>query len=216
MSKLCYIAGAGEFRENTLPEQGDYVIAADGGYEALTSRGVTPDLVVGDFDSLTPDLMEDVSNHPNVVRSPAEKDETDMMLAVRQGLDRGYKTFVINGGLGGRLDQTVANIQILAYIAESGARGILLGLESCVTAIKNDEIRFGSNAARGGTISIFSAGGKAEGVTLKGLKYPLENAIVTNDYPIGISNEFTGEPVTITVQTGTLIIIWDGGLTDIC
>jgi len=216
MSKHCYIAGAGEFREKAMPEKGDYVIAADGGYEALTSRGVTPDLVVGDFDSLTPDLTEDVSNHPNVVRSPAEKDETDMMLAVRQGLDRGYKIFVINGGLGGRLDQTVANIQILAYIAENGARGILLGPESCVIAIKNGEIGFGSNAARGGTISIFSAGDKAEGVTLKGLKYPLENAIVTSNYPIGVSNEFTGEPVTITVQTGILIIIWDGGLTDIC
>ena len=216
MNKRCYIAGAGEFYEKELPGQEDYVIAADGGYAALTSRGITPDLVVGDFDSLSPDLFDAVSNHPNVIRSPAEKDETDMMLAVEQGLESGCKTFIINGGLGGRLDQTIANIQILAYIAQKGARGVLLGPDTCVTSVKNGEVRLNPGKTERGTVSVFCAGDKAEGVTLRGLKYPLENAVITSVYPIGVSNEFLGIPATISVKTGTLIVIWDGGLIDIC
>jgi len=216
VGKRCYIAGAGEFCENELPEQGDYVIAADGGYAALISHGITPDLVVGDFDSLAPDLFDVVSKHPNVLRSPTEKDETDMMLAVKKGLESGYKTFVINGGLGGRLDQTIANIQILTYIAENDAHGVLIGQDSCVTAIKNSEIKLNTDKKQQGTISVFCAGDKAEGVTLKGLKYPLDNAAIKNTYPVGVSNEFTGIPAAISVQNGTLIIIWDGGSLDIC
>ena len=210
MKKRCYIAGAGEFCESALPDNGDYIIAADGGYAALASRGITPDLIIGDFDSLAPGLLSAVSDHPNVIRSSAEKDDTDMMLAVRYGLKRGYKTFVINGGLGGRLDQTLANIQILVYIADNGAQGTLLGHGVGVTVIKNGELRLDRGEA-GGVISIFSAWDKAEGVTLKGLKYPLNDATVTNDFPLGVSNEFTGDPAVISVADGTLIIIWDGG-----
>jgi len=211
MSKRCYIAGAGEFNENELPNKSDYVIAADNGYTALLTNGITPDMVVGDFDSLGK-----VPDHPNVIKSPAEKDDTDMMLAVQQGLELGYKTIIINGGLGGRLDQTLANMQILAYIAESDASGILIGDPMCVTAVKNGKIMFKETAAKNGTISVFCAGDKAEGVTLKGLKYPLDNATLTHTYPIGVSNEFTGVSSSISVENGTLIIIWDGGLKDLC
>jgi len=213
MKKRCFIAGAGEFCESALPVSGDYIIAADGGYAALISRGITPDLIVGDFDSLAPDLLSAVLNHPNVIRSSAEKDDTDMMLAVRHGMERRYKTFFINGGLGGRLDQTLANIQILVYIADNGARGTLFGHGVCVTVIKNGELRF-SRGEAGGTISVFSARDKAEGVTLKGLKYPLDDATLTNDSPLGVSNEFTGIPAVVSVREGTLIVIWDGGSED--
>jgi len=211
MKKRCFIAGAGEFYGNALPGNGDYMIAADGGYAALASRGITPDLIIGDFDSLTPELQSAVSDHPNVMRSSAEKDDTDMMLAVRYGLERGYERFVINGGLGGRLDQTLANIQILVYLADNGARGTLLGHGVGVTVIKNGELRFSRSEAVG-IVSVFSARDKAEGVTLKGLKYPLDDATLTNEYPLGVSNEFTGVPAVISVREGTLIVIWDGGL----
>jgi len=206
MNRNCYIAGAGEFVEDVLPSEGDYVIAADGGYTSLTSRGIIPDLVVGDFDSL-----KEIPDHPNIIRSPVEKDDTDMVLAVNQGLERGCRTFTINGGLGGRLDQTLANIQILAYLAENDAFGTLLGLDVCIIAINGGEVELSVDTTKGKTISVFSHGGKAEGVTLKGLKYPLDNATVTNTYPIGISNKFTDEDVTISVDSGTLIIIWETG-----
>jgi len=211
MTKRCYIAGAGEFNASILPEQSDYVIAADNGYTALLSQGITPDMVVGDFDSLGR-----VPDHPNVVQSPAEKDDTDMMLAVKLGLELDYKTFIINGGLGGRLDQTLANMQILVYITERNALGILIGQTTCVTAVRNEKVIFSKAATPGNTISVFSTGDRAEGVTLKGLKYPLDNATLTNTYPIGVSNEFTGSTASISVKNGTLIIIWDGGLKDLC
>jgi len=242
----CYIAGAGEFCKDVLPGHGDFVIAADGGFAALTSYGVVPDLVIGDFDSLEPGLLSAVSDHPNVIRSSAEKDDTDMMLAVKHALNLGYRSFIINGGLGGRLDQTLANIQILVHIADNGACGTLVGHGVFVSVIKNGEVRFSADAeqggmftmlstdeaqggmfttlsadeaqggvfttlstdeAQGGTISIFSARDKAEGVTLRGLKYLLVNATLACNCPLGVSNEFIGVPAVVSVREGTLIII---------
>jgi len=201
LKTLCYIAGAGEFSGRKLPSPDDYIIAADAGYAQLISRGITPDLVVGDFDSLT--VMPE---HPNIISSPSEKDDTDMMLAVRQGLSRGYKSFLIDGGLGGRLDQSIANIQILSYLAQNGAGGILLGRGVCVAAVMDGCVSF--RAGTSGTISVFCAGDKAEGVTLTGLKYPLRDAELTGSYPLGVSNEFTGAPASVSVRAGILLITW--------
>jgi len=199
----CYIAGAGDFVGRQLPGPEDYIIAADGGFSKLTALGITPDLVVGDFDSLGT-----VPDHPNILHSPVEKDDTDMMLAVRQGLARGYKSFIIDGGLDGRPDHTLANIQILTYISRSGARGVLLGRDMCITAVTNGSIVFKPGAS--GRISVFSITGNAGGVTLTGLKYPLENAVLTSDYPLGISNEFTGVTSTVSVLSGTVVVMWTG------
>ena len=210
MIKKCYIAGAGEFCENKLPEHGDYIIAANGGYTVLTRLGITPDLVVGDFDSVDKDtsILESLQNHPNVIGSPAEKDDTDMMLAVKQGLKLGFNFFVINGALGGRLDQTFANIQILAYIASNNATGVLLGQKVNVTAIKNSTVLFSPGDSTNIVISVFCHGDKAEGVMLEGVKYPLTGAVLSNSYPVGISNEFIGEDAKISVQKGILIIFY--------
>jgi len=204
LSAHCYIAGAGEFTGIYSPGQDDYIIAADAGYSELIQRGIEPDLVVGDFDSLG-----SAPAHPNIKLSPAEKDDTDMMLAVKQGLMRGYKSFVIDGGLDGRLDHTFANFQVLVYLSRNEARGVLLGHDMCVTAVTNGSVGFFSSAS--GSISVFSAGDKAKGVTLTGLKYSLDDAALTYDYPTGVSNEFTGKPATVAVHDGTLIIIWAGG-----
>ena len=205
MSGRCYIAGAGEFCGSGLPGQGDYVIAADGGYVSLTAFGIVPDLVIGDFDSLG-----SIPAHPNVITSSTEKDDTDIMLAVRQGLALGYKSFLINGGMGGRPDHTLANIQVLQYLADNGANGVLIGSPMCLTVITNGRVSFTGNAP-GRLISVFCAGDRADGVTLRGLKYPLDDVMLTNDYPIGVSNEFTGQPATVTVNNGALIVFWEGG-----
>ena len=207
----CYIAGAGEYTGLVKPGLYDFIIAADGGYAELVSRGITPDLVVGDFDSLG-----EMPDHPNIVNSPAEKDDTDMLLAVKEGLARGFKTFVIEGGLSGRLDHTIANFQMLIYLVNNDARGILLGRDICVTAVRNGCLEFDSGHIKAETslnrgVSVFSAGDTAAGVSLTGLKYPLDNATVTFDHPIGVSNEFTGAPARICVSEGTLIVTWTGG-----
>ena len=205
MKMRCFIAGAGEYSGSVRPVQDDYIIAADGGYSELVLHGIAPDLVVGDFDSLG-----SPPKHPNVMQYPAEKDDTDIMIAIKQGFIKGCDTFIIDGGLGGRLDHTYANIQLLAYIAQKGANGYLLGLDTTITAVTNGSIRFLPGAA--GRVSVFSIGGKAEGLTLTGLKYPLDDATLTDGYPLGVSNEFTGEPASITVRCGTLIIMWTGGM----
>ena len=201
----CYIAGAGDFCETALPKPEDYIIAADAGYTALTSRNITPDVIIGDFDSLG-----FVPEHPNVIRSSVEKDDTDMMLAVKLGLLLGFTRFTINGGLGGRIDHTFSNIQTLAYLTEHGAIGKLYSNDACITAIKNSTYKFTSEkVVAGNIISVFCKSEKAKGVTIKGFKYPLDNATLTNINPIGISNEFTGTDASIEVKHGVLVIMWD-------
>ena len=207
MGKRCFIVGAGEFSKQWFPGDDDYVIAADAGYAQLVSVDIIPDLVVGDFDSLGAPPI-----HPNILRSPAEKDDTDLMLAVKCGLERGFSSFIIDGGLGGRLDQTFANFQILTYLAEKDTFAVLLGREICVTAVRNGDICFSPGLGmKERLISVFSAGDKAVGVTLTGLKYPLDNATLTFDYPLGVSNEFTDAAAVVSVRSGTLLVIWSGG-----
>ena len=205
MKKRCFIAGAGEYCGSFNPSEDDFIIAADGGFAELISRGIMPDLVVGDFDSLG-----SVPDHPNILLTPAEKDDTDMMTAVKEGLSLGFKEFIIDGGLGGRLDHSYANFQLLAYLTQRESRGYLLGDAMTITAISNESISFVPSAA--GFVSIFCAGSIADGVSIKGLKYPLENAALTCNYPLGVSNEFTGASATVAVNNGILLIMWTGGL----
>jgi thiamine pyrophosphokinase len=183
------------------------VIAADGGYSSLISRGFTPDAVCGDFDSLGY-----IPDHPNLTVSASEKDETDMMIAVAAGLNRGFLSFVINGALGGRLDHTLGNIQTLAHIAGRGGRGFIAGDGISLTAVRNGQIVF--KAAARGYVSVFAFGGPARGVTLDGMKYPLTDAVLHPDFPLGISNEFLGVPARASVRDGTLVAVWFGELYD--
>ena len=179
-----------------------YVIAADGGLRHTDRLGIVPDAVLGDFDSLgyTP-------SGANVF--PVEKDDTDAMLAAKRGLCLGFREFLFYGSLDGpRLDHTVANFQMLLYLAEHGARGTLVGLRQKVTLIQNGALRF--PAGMRGNLSVFAMGGNAEGVTLRGLYYPLENGRLTPAFPLGVSNHFTGEEAEITVEKGNLLVIWDG------
>ncbi|MDR2589404.1 MAG: thiamine diphosphokinase [Oscillospiraceae bacterium] len=208
MRKRCYIVGAGEFCEDELPIEGDYIIAADAGYTSLTERGFIPNLVIGDFDSL-----KQKPDHPNVIQVSPIKDDTDMMLAVKAALNLGYQDFVINGGLDGRFDQAIANIQILVFLTEHNAIGTLIGEKKFVTAVKDGTIGLKplSEDSAKSIISIFSYSEKAIGVTLKGLKYPLENTTLSNSFPIGVSNEFSEEKAEITVEDGVLLIVIEEG-----
>ena len=209
MEGICYIIGAGPVDALTLnPDECDYVIAADAGYLRLAGLSVVADLVVGDFDS-----MIHKPNHPNLIVYPVEKDKTDMILAIDEGLRRGYQKFVLLGGLGGRLDHTYANIQALSYLAMSGARGYLLGGGTAVTVIKNGTLSFGGD--RKGGVSVFCCGETARGVTLRGLKYELRNAVLSPTLPIGVSNEFIGEKCDITVLWGSLAVMWEEQAADV-
>ena len=205
MSAVCWIVGAGDFWPPAFtPRPGDFVIAADGGLAHLQRIGAKADLVLGDFDSLG-----HVPKGENVLIYPPEKDDTDMMLAVKEGLRRGCARFALLGGLGGRLGHTLANVQALMYLAKHGARGLLIGERETVIAVTDGEIRFSS--AHAGYISIFCLDAPAKGVTLRGLKYPLEDAVLTSSVALGVSNEFTGAEAVVSVSSGTLVIVWSDG-----
>ena len=202
INKICYIIGAGEnYGLDFKPSSNDYVIAADAGFHYLDQRGITTDLVIGDFDSL-----KDTPTHPNTIVLNAEKDDTDMLAAVREGIKVGYSVFHIYCGTGGRIDHTIANLQVLAHLAQNGMQGFLFDKDSIITAITNRKIAFAKIPS--GYTSVFSYTEKSEGVYLQGLKYELNNATLTNTFPLGVSNEFIGKESSISVNSGTLLIVF--------
>lgn len=203
-NRICYVVGAMSLSLSLrpCPALGDYVIAADRGYDSLMAYGVNPDLVVGDFDSLG-----EVPNHPNVIQLPAEKDDTDMVFALRQGLDLGYRRFVMLGGVGGRLEHTLGNLQLLDWLASQGAQGFLAGEKTVATAVRNGTLTF--PAAMSGYLSVLCNSGTARGVTLRGLKYPLERYTMTGSFPLGVSNQFLGRPASVSVEDGCLLLLWE-------
>ena len=181
-------------------KEDDFLLAADGGLRHLQSLGLTPDEILGDFDSLgyVPE---------NSSRFPVEKDDTDSMLAIRRGLELGYREFWLYGSLDGpRLDHTAANYQALQYLADHHAFGYLIGKDYLVTVVKNGSLRFPAGCR--GTVSVFCQGSDAHGVTLKGLYYPLENAVLTSGFPLGVSNHFTGQAAEIAVTQGSLLVFF--------
>lgn len=217
----CYIVGAGDFTPRGFaPVPGDLVLAADGGYRALYSLGYMPDLLLGDFDSLgdlplPPDLP--------VLRFPARKDDTDTGLALRHGLDRGYRDFALYGCAGGRVDHLLANLQSMARVSRLGAAIRLAAPEYDAWALTGPAPDTSGPAPHapdgpaatltlpdrpGGTlVSVFCHGDRAEGVTLTGLSYPLDGADLTGDFPLGVSNRrLEGQPATVSVRRGTLLI----------
>jgi len=198
----CYIIGAGSFYGlAAVPEEQDFVIAADGGLRHCREAGIRPDLVLGDFDSLGKAPEEE-----QVLRLPVEKDDTDTLAAIREGLRRGYTRFRIYGGTGGkRPDHTLANLQSLLFLAKQGARGWLYDEYAVCTVLRNAALRLRGD----GDFSVFAMDGPAKGVTLRGLKYALQDAELTPDFPLGVSNSFCGGDAEITVRDGTLLL-WHG------
>lgn len=198
---ICYVVGAGEdCGLDFVPGTDDYVIAADAGFKALERCHIRIDMAVGDFDTL-----DFVPEHPNVVVLEREKDTTDTQSAVREGVKMGYKNFHIYGGTGGRADHTIANMQLLAELSQCGMRGLLFGKDYVMTALTGGTIEFPETAS--GYVSVFSHSCKTEGVYLRGLKYELADAVLTNTNPLGVSNEFTGKKSSISAADGTLLIV---------
>ena len=197
----CYIFGAGEMTPlRSRPQDGDYVIAADGGWNACRNAGIVPDLLLGDFDSL-----DAVPDFAHVERVPVEKDDTDMMLAIKRGLALGHRAFRLYGGMGGRrTDHTVANLQALLYLAARDARGWLYGDGEVYTAIRNGSVVLPTQ--KRGILSVFCLGGDAAGVTIRGAQYELENAVLTADFPLGVSNHFVGKDIEVSVRSGSLLL----------
>ena len=197
---VCYIFGALETKELPyMPSAEDYIIAADRGLNNLRKIGIEPDIIIGDFDSLG-----FIPNDKNIKRLPIEKDDTDVGFAVNYAFDLGFNEFIIYGAIGGLLDHTVANLQLVSCISKRGGKAVFVGESVFVTAITNSTLKIADGKGR---ISVFSYGEKACGVSISGLKYTLSDAKITNDFPIGVSNEFKEKEAVISVKNGTLLII---------
>ncbi len=202
--KRAVIIAAGEYEPGfdaaSIIGKDAFIICADGGYDTAKSLGITPDLFVGDMDS-----VQNLPDGCEKILSPVEKDDTDTMLAAKLALARGCRDITIIGGLGGRLDHTIANIQTLLYCTLHGARARLAGASDSAFVIKDERV---SVPAKKGYISVFALTEKCEGVTLKGLRYPLCDALVTNSFPIGVSNEFCEPVAEISVRSGCLLVVF--------
>lgn len=179
----------------------DYIIACDRGYRHAVNEGIIPDLVVGDFDSYPGEIAPGI----DIIKEKPEKDDTDTMIALRRALEMEFSDIVICGALGGRVDHEVANLSLCAFAAERGARCTLVDEHHQIFAMEDGTCRI--SRGRWTKISIFSMDRKSEGVTLRGLRYPLTDAELTNTYPLGISNEFIKDDAEISVKKGMLLII---------
>ncbi len=200
----CYCFGAGDFYglENR-PSEDTYIVAADGGLKYAEACGLRADCVIGDFDSLGK-----IPEVGNVKVLPVEKDTTDMYEAVAIGEKHGCEAFHIYGGTGGRIDHTIANLQLLGAMAARGLRGFLYGNGYIITALPPKE-KLQINGKKGGRLSVFSLTDRSKGVTLRGLRYPLEDHTLTNTFPLGVSNEFIGQTAVISVRSGILLVYFE-------
>ena len=203
--KRCFIFAAGSFyglRER--PGPGDFVIAADAGYHICLREKLQPDLLLGDFDS-----MEPPANCPSLRRLPVEKDDTDTLAAIKTGLEQMCDIFYIYGGTGGkRLDHTLANLQSLLFLRRRGARGFLCGDDFLWTVIENESLTV-TRTVEWGLFSAFCLGDRAEGVDEEGFQYPLRDAVLTPDVPLGVSNHILEPTARITVRRGALAVGWE-------
>lgn len=181
-----------------VPENGDFVMCADGGWKLAEQAGVKADLVIGDFDS------SDAPESGVVERYPVMKDDTDTMLCLKRGLRMGYERFFFVGGFGGRLDHTMANLQTLLYAAKFGARAEMSDGRTWATAVMNGEVRA---KRRPGKLSVFAMSDRCGGVSISGTLYELEEGTLENFFPLGVSNEFAADEAVVSVRDGALLVM---------
>lgn len=187
-------------------QENDVIFCADGGYVSAIEAGITPQLLIGDFDSCNETAaLAALPPHCEVIRLIPEKDDTDTMMCLKEGIRRGFDQFLIIGGLCGRLDHTMANLQTLAYAAEAKKLLWISDGPNQATMLRNGTLKI--TAREGWKISLFSFSDTCQGVSISGVKYPLRQAVLNNSFPLGVSNEFQESSACIEVEKGQLLII---------
>ncbi len=204
MKKSCIIVSAGPVSEKQrIPEDfiHCFVIACDAGWKNCKKLGLIPDLVLGDFDS------SEAPNQDGVVVLPKEKDDTDTHYAARQAVAKGFDQVLMLGALGGaRMEHTLANIGTALWLEQQGVHTTLMNEKSCVSVVLPSEVRTFVRSDYQ-YISLFPLEGKVEDITLTGAKYPLQHASLDMSYPVGVSNEWDLDKITIQTQKGALLVV---------
>ena len=203
----CIIFGAApSWDYSRLPvakEPGDLLICADGGYRHALALGLTPDWLVGDFDSLPEGGLAD-----HIVQVRPEKDDTDANLAVLKGRELGYTNFVMYGGLGGRFDHSMANVQMMAGLAKEGIDLRLRDEQSELRVLMPGDYTIEKKGYH--FLSLFALSEECRGITLCGMKYPLTDGTLTNLFPLGVSNEILQQTGTVSFTDGMLLLVQSG------
>lgn len=180
----------------------DFIICADGGYKHAERAKISPDMIIGDFDS-----SEFPGNSAaEILRLPISKDDTDTFRCVKEALRRGFEEIVIFGGTGGRIDHSFANISLLSYIRSHGARGTLLDENNLLTLVSRGETLI--KGKKGERFSIFPFGCQSCTLSLSGFEYELNRGVLRADSPIGISNVITEDCAYVCVYEGQALIIF--------
>ena len=202
--KRCVIVGGAPIKNyeeiSDFLKKDDYFIFCDCGLSHREKLGVEPNLIIGDFDS----YIKPETDVETIVL-PCEKDDTDTVFAVKEALKRGFEDFLIIGAAGGRFDHTLGNISILTMLRRLNKKATLIDDFSEMEIVSNEEV---SISDRYPYFSLIAINGKAEGITIKNAKYPLENAAIEPDYQYGVSNEvIKGKEALVFVESGELLLI---------
>jgi thiamine pyrophosphokinase len=183
----------------------DLIICADGGASHLYNLGVKPDVLVGDFDSIAPDILEEYKKTGvESIEYPVRKDFTDMELAIKCAANRGARRIFIMGAFGTRVDHTLSNLQLMHRILELGLEGILIDENNTVYLIK-DRIKI--KRKENCKVSLIPATSVVEGIYTGGLAYPLADASMKMGTTVGISNEFTSSEAWVSIRKGRLYVV---------
>lgn len=183
----------------------DYIICADGGAEYAYNSNILPDFLIGDFDSINPDILEFFKlKKIKIIKYPAEKDYTDTELCVKKALELHCSSISILAGIGDRIDHSLGNIGLLHMIYEKGSKGYILSDKSDIY-LCTDKVLLKGN--KGDTVSLIPYSGDAKGVTTSGLKYSLSDAVVYFGSPVGISNLMTDNICTVSIKSGEILVI---------
>jgi len=197
----------GEITKLILFRPDDRILCADGGLLIALAAGITPQAVIGDMDSLAEAgfAKSQVPEGTKWVESSPEKDLTDTALCLETALEWGCDEIVLLGGIGRRLDHTLANLQNLVGFSKKGLRISIVDQNTKVFLLTDDAMVL--NDLSGFAVSVFSWTPQSIGVTLTGMAYPLTDAVLYNDYPLGVSNKLSGTQGTIRVSHGTLLVV---------
>jgi len=188
----------------------DLVICADGGLRHALALGLTPDLIVGDFDSSDPSLLAEVKARGIPVRRvPVEKDQTDTQLALEEALARGAGEILLVGATGSRVDHTVSNLLLLPAIADRAEVALVDG--NNIVRLLRPGCRLTVQAVPGTYLSLLPLTPEVTGVVAQGVKWPLNGAVLRWGESLGVSNEILGETALVAVEQGYLLVVqaWD-------
>lgn len=201
--KQCIIFSGGSVSgRETLPNICDdtLIISADAGYLNALKFNILPNVCIGDFDT----LKTNIDSSCKVIKYPPEKDDTDTLICIKQAISMGCNVIYIYGATGGRFDHTIANVQALEYMLNYNVTGYLVDTQNIIT-MQGISVREYPKKDGFNYFSIFSTSENAV-ISSNGLKYSLDNTLLSRSFPLGVSNEILQDTCTLTVHDGLILV----------